>query len=453
MSDTAPEGLFDGVLSRGGVREAVDDRAWLQAMLDVEAAIARAEARAGVVPPAAAEAIERACDAGAFDVGAIGAAAAQGGNPVIPLVLELTRAVGGEEAFHVHRGATSQDVLDTAAMLVASRALEPMLADLAAASDACAELAAAHRATLMAGRTLLQHALPTTFGLKAAGWMDALDRARARLTEVRSSGLAVQFGGAAGTLASLGTDGVAIVGFLADELGLATPDIPWHTDRTRIADLAGALGAAAGVVAKVGGDVVLLAQTEVGEVREGLPGRGGSSTMPQKRNPIAAVSAVACGRQAPGLVSTLLSSMQQEHERAAGAWHAEWRPLSNLLRSTGSAAAWLRDCLDHLEVDAARMRVNLDLTDGLLLAERVSGALAETLGRIAAHETVEAAAGRAVSEGRPFAEVLASTPEVSEHLDAAKIGVLLDPAGYLGSADAFVGRALERHASIGGGSP
>jgi 3-carboxy-cis,cis-muconate cycloisomerase len=422
-------------------------------MLDVEAALARAEARAGLVPTAAAEAITRACDANAFDVAAIGEAAAQGGNPVIPLVRELTQAVGGEAASHVHRGATSQDILDTAAMLVAHRALAPLLADLVASSDACAALAAAHRATLMAGRTLLQHALPTTFGLKAAGWMDGLDRAGVRLTEVRSRGLAVQLGGAAGTLASLGADGVPVVALLADELGLATPDIPWHTDRTRVADLAAALGGAAGAAAKVAGDFVLLAQTEVGEAREGTPGRGGSSTMPQKRNPIAAVSAVACARQAPGLVAILLSSMQQEHERAAGAWHAEWRPFSELLRSTGSAAAWLRDCLEHLEVDAARMRANLELTGGLLMAERVAGTLAPALGRAAAHEAVDAAAGRAISEGRPFAEVLAATPEVSDHLDATRIASLLDPAGYLGSADAFVDRALERHAELSGDVP
>jgi len=418
-------------------------------MLDVEAAIARAESRAGLVSAEVAEAIVRACDADAFDVAAIGSAAADGGNPVIPLVRELTKAVGGEAARHVHQGATSQDVLDTAAMLVVRRALEPLLADLAAAADASAGLADAHRATLIAGRTLLQHALPTTFGLKAAGWMDMLDRARDRLARARSESLAVQFGGAAGTLASLGGDGVSVVALLAEDLGLAAPDIPWHTDRTRIADVAASLGAAAGVAGKIAGDVVLLAQTEVGEVREGTPGRGGSSTMPQKNNPIAAVSAVACARQAPGLVATLLASMQQEHERAAGAWHAEWRPFSELLRSTGSAAAWLRDCLEHLEVFAARMRANLDLTGGMLMAERVSGALAPALGRLAAHETVEAAAAKAFAEGRSFEDVLGSTPEVIDHLDAGRIASLLDPAGYLGSAEAFVDLALKRHTERG----
>ncbi len=436
-------GLFDGVLARGRVREAVGDRAWLQAMLDVEAALARAQARVGLLPAEHAEAITRACRAGAFDLAAIGEAAAASGNPVVPLVRALTAAVPGAAAGAVHSGATSQDVLDSAAMLVAHRALGPLLDDLEAAAAAAAGLADAHRGTVMAGRTLLQQALPITFGLKAAGWLVGLDEAARRLEELRRTRLAVQLGGAAGTLASLGPAGGEVLAALADELGLAEPALPWHTVRTRVAELAGALGTAAGVAGKVARDITLLAQTEVAEVRErGPAGRGGSSTLPHKRNPVAAVAALACAEQAPGLVATLLAAMVQEHERAAGAWHAEWRPLGDLLRTTGSAVAWLRDSLERLEVDPERMRRNLDATGGLLLAERVTTALAPGLGRLAAHDLVREACAEALASRRPLAEVLCDRPEVRDLLDPGEVANLLDPAGYLGSAEAFIDRAL-----------
>ena len=441
-----PDGLFAGVLARGPVREAVSDRAWLQALLDVEAALARAQARCGLIPAADAEAIARACDAGRFDPAALGREAAAAGNPVVPLVRALTAAVPGPASRQVHRGATSQDILDTAAMLVARRALGPLLGDLEAAADAAAGLAAAHRGTLVAGRTLLQQALPVTFGLKAAGWLAGLDEAAARLHHVRRDRLAVQLGGAAGTLASLGPQGTAVLTAFAEELGLAEPVLPWHTVRTRPAELAGALGEAAGVVGKVARDVTLLAQTEVAEVREGGPvGRGGSSTLPHKRNPVAAVAAAACAQQAPGLVATLLAVMAQEHERAAGGWHAEWRPLTDLLTTVGSAAAWLRDCLERLEVDPERMRANLELTGGLLLAERVTTALAPHLGRLRAHDLVARAAAEAAATGKPLAAVLGALPEVRGHLTPQALEELLDPAGYLGSAGAFVDRALAAH--------
>jgi 3-carboxy-cis,cis-muconate cycloisomerase len=445
-SEPPAGGLFDGVLARGRVRAQVDDRAWLQAMLDVEAALARAEAAAGLVPADHAEAVAAACRADRFDPAALGADAAAAGNPVVPLVRALTAAVPEAAAGAVHRGATSQDVLDSAAMLVARRALRPLLEDLDGAAAAAAGLAAAHRATPMAGRTLLQQALPVTFGLKAAGWLVGLDEAAARLHEVRRARLAVQLGGAAGTLAALGDAGLRVLAGLADRLGLAEPVLPWHTVRTRPAELAGALGEAAGAVGKAARDVVLLAQTEVAEVRGGGgPGGGGSSTLPHKRNPVAAVAALACAEQAPGLVATLLAAMVQEHERAAGPWHAEWRPFGDLLRAVGSAAAWLRDCLEHLEVDTARMQANLDRTGGLLLAERLAGALAPALGRLAAHDLVAEASARAVAEARPLGEVLSERPEVRVHLDPAEVEKLLDPAGYLGCADELVERALRAH--------
>jgi len=424
-------GLFDGVLARGGARAAVDDQAWLQAVLDVEAALARAQAAAGLIPAEHADAIGAACRADRYDAAAIGEQATDVGNPAAPLVKALRAQVGGDAAADVHRGATSQDIVDSAAMLVARRALAVVLDDLAGAADAAAHLAAEHRASVMAGRTLLQQAVPVTFGLKAAGWMVALDESTDRLRTVRDTRLAAQLGGAAGTLSALGDPALDVLARFAAELELAEPVLPWHTDRTRIAELAAALGESAGAMAKVGGDVVLLSQTEVGELREGGE-RGGSSTMPHKRNPIAAVCTLAAARQAPGLVASLLAAMEHEHERAAGAWHAEWAPLRALLVAAGSAAAWLRDCLSNLEVDAERMRSNLG---DALLAERVARALAEPLGREQADEAVRAA----LTEGRPLA------PLAREHLGADAAERLLDPATYLGAADALIDRALAAH--------
>jgi 3-carboxy-cis,cis-muconate cycloisomerase len=433
--------LFDGVLARGAVAGAVDDAAWLQAMLDFEAALARAEADAGLFPAAQAEAITRQARAELYDAGEIGAAAAAIGNPAGPLVKALTARVreAGDDAAagQVHRGATSQDVIDTAAVLVARRALTPLLHDLTAAADAAADLARTHRDTPMAGRTLLQQAVPTTFGLTAAGWTTGLDAAAAAL---RAVPLAVQLGGAAGTLASLGDDGVAVLAGVARHLDLQEPALPWHTDRTRIAALAGALGLAAGAVAKAATDVVLLSQTEVGEVRESAV--GGSSTMPHKANPVAAVAARGNAARAPGLVATLLASMDHEHQRAAGAWHAEWAPLRELLVATGSAAAWLRTSLEGLEVDPRRMRENLDATGGLLMAERVATALTTALGRAQAHELIERVTREVSAGGRSFADVLEADEQVRAGLGAGEATRLLDPVGYLGSAPAFVDRVL-----------
>lgn len=358
LAVTAPAGLFDGILARGPVRTAVADRAWLAALIEVEAALARAEAAAGVIPADAAHAIVATCAGIEVDVAQLSAAAAASGNPVVSLVRRLRAAVPDHVAAYVHKGATSQDIQDSAAMLVAHRALQPLLADLRSAADAAATLARQHRDTPISGRTLLQQAVPTTFGLKAAGWMVALDEAIERLSTVRATRLAAQFGGAAGTMAELSGAGPEVARRLAEELGLAEAVLPWHTNRTRPAELAGALGAAAGVVAKVARDITLLAQNEVAEVAEGSP--GDSSAMAHKRNPVAAISAAAGAAQAPGLVATLLAAMAQEHERAAGGWHAEWRPLRELLICTGSAAAWLRDCLEHLDVYPDAMRANLD---------------------------------------------------------------------------------------------
>jgi 3-carboxy-cis,cis-muconate cycloisomerase len=428
VSDGA--GLFGQVLARGRVRVATTDAAWLQAMLDAEAGLARAQAAAGLVAAEHAEAIAAACRAERYDVDALGAQAAAVGNPAAPVVRALRAEVGEPAASDVHRGATSQDIVDSATMLVARRALDALLDDLAGATAAAAQLTDQHRATVMAGRTLLQQAVPITFGLKAGAWLVGLDEAAQRLEAVRRSRLAAQLGGAAGTLSALGDAGIDVLSRFARELGLAEPVLPWHTTRTRIAELASALGEASGAMAKVAGDVVLLAQSEVGEVREGGgDDRGGSSAMPHKHNPVAAISTLAGARQAPGLVANLLACMEHEHERAAGAWHAEWGPLRELLRATGSAAAWLRDCLEHLEVDAARMRANLD---GAMLAERVAGAIG---GADAGDRVRQALAG-----GRSLADV------AREHLSAEEAERVLDPATYLGATDQLIDRALSAHA-------
>jgi 3-carboxy-cis,cis-muconate cycloisomerase len=356
-SESAPAtGLFDEVTGHGPVRAAVADPAWLRHLLAAEVALAAAQAELGIVPATAATAIAAAGAPDRYDLTALGRAAAGPGNPVLPVVEALRAEVGGAAAEFVHFGTTSQDILDTAAMLVARDALELVRAAVVGAAGSAARLAATHRDTPMAGRTLLQHARPVTFGLTAAGWLAGLGTATGLLARARDLP-AVQLGGPVGTLEAYGPAGGELVNRFAAGLGLARPALPWHTDRTRIGQLAGVLGTTAGVVGKVARDVTLLASSEVGEVAEGSPGR--SSAMPHKRNPVAAVSALASAAQAPGLVATLLAAMVQEHQRAAGAWQAEWRPLRELLGTVGSAAQWLAECLAGLVVDERQMGVNL----------------------------------------------------------------------------------------------
>lgn len=445
-SDSAPYGgLLDQLSGDPEVDRELSDAAWLQALLDVEAALVRAQASAGLVAGDAAEVVgpvERACRAEAYDAAGIGRAALATGNPVVPLVRELESRVPEAARPYVHRGATSQDVLDTAVVLLCVRALRPLVARLDAGCDAMAALADAHRATPMAARTLLQQALPTTFGLVTAGWLSAVADARDELS--RTAGrLRLQFGGAAGTLASLGEQGVPLLAALSRELGLPQPVLPWHTDRQRLVAFGSCVAAAVGALGKVATDVALLAQTEVGEVREGAAGgRGGSSTLPHKQNPVSAVLARAAAARAPGLVATLAGCMVQEHQRAAGAWHAEWETLRELLHLAGGAARSVGSTLDGLQVDTERMRANLDRTGGLLLAEAVTARLAPSLGRQAAHDLVQRLARDSVARGSPFREVLVGDTCVREHLGETGIDAALDPGAYLGSADAFVDRVL-----------
>jgi 3-carboxy-cis,cis-muconate cycloisomerase len=438
--------LFRPIFVPDRIREAAGGHAWLQFMLDAEGALAVAQARAGLIPEEAAKTIVSRCDAGLFDPEEIGHQGRAAGNPVPPLVRSLTAAVSDvseDAARYVHKGATSQDITDTAAMLVAKRALDLILAELDGISSACARLAESHRDTIMAGRTLLQQAIPTTFGLKAASWLVSVLETRKKLVEVRSSRLAAQLGGAAGTLASLGDSGISVLEEFARELDLVEPVAPWHTDRTRVAEVGGALSLVAGVLAKISLDVILLSQTEVGEVAEPpAGGRGGSSTLPHKRNPILSVTAAASARRVVDLSRTLQAAMAQEHERAAGAWHSEWEALSDALALTGGAAAAVREVTEGLQVHPERMRENLDATGGLLLAENVTTVAAERLGRLKAHDLVQAVARRAADGERPFREELLGDGEIREVLSEEEIDAALDPAGYLGSAGTFVDRAL-----------
>jgi 3-carboxy-cis,cis-muconate cycloisomerase len=439
--------LFRPIFVPERFSEAVSGRAWIGAMLEAEGALAVAQARAGLIPRQAAQTIVSCCDADRFVPEEIGHKGRAKGNPVPPLVRALTSAVSRvseDAAGHVHKGATSQDIMDTAAMLVCRNALDLVLAEIDGISEACARLADSHRDTMMPGRTLLQQALPTTFGKKAAGWLVSVLEVRTRLREVRESGLAVQLGGAAGTLASLGPAGTQVLGEFARELDLLEPVVPWHTDRVRISDIGGALSLVAGMLGKISQDVILMAQTEVGEVAEPAgEGRGGSSTLPHKRNPILSVTAVANARRVLDLSHTLQAAMVSEHERPAGAWHSEWEALSDALALAGGAAAAVREVTDGLEVYPEKMLKNLNATGGLLLAENVATVAAEHLGRLEAHDLVEEASRRVLESGRPLREELLSEPRLGEVLSEREIDAVLDPARYLGSSGEFVDRALK----------
>jgi 3-carboxy-cis,cis-muconate cycloisomerase len=424
--------------------EATSGRAWLAAMLDVEAALAEAESAAGLVPADAAAAIRVACQAGRLEVEQIGLEAVASANPVVPLVRALKQAVPAEAASYVHLGATSQDILDTALMLIAKRALDLLLGDLEGLAAGCAQLAERHRDTVMPGRTLLQQAVPITFGLKAAGWLLGVTEAAERLVELRSGKLAVQLGGAAGTLASLGDAGLEVAAGLAHRLNLSEAPLPWHSDRSRIAELGSGLAIAAGAAGKIALDIILLAQTEVAEVAEGDP--GGSSAMPHKRNPVAAIEADACARGAAAQATILLASMRAEHERAAGAWQAEWHAAGEAFRLTAGAVARTRAAVEGLVVDAARMRSNLDLAGGLVMSEAALGALAVKLGRERAEEIVRSAAARVAAGSGTLAEVLAEEPTVAAAFSRAELAAALDPSRYLGQAGTLIDRALAIHA-------
>lgn len=425
---------------------ATSEGAWLAAILRVEAALAGAGSHLGLIPHNAAEAISAHCGVEGYDIGQLGREAVRYANPAAPIVNALRDKVGKEAASFVHLGATSQDVLDTAMMLIAQKGLGLVLEDLDRAARAASTLADRHRSTLMAARTLMQQAVPTTFGLKAAGWLSAIVDARVDVARVLGTRLAVQFGGAAGTLASLRARGLEVAQTMAAELGLREPLLPWHTTRVRVVEVANALGLAAGVAGKVALDVLLLAQTEVAEVSEGArAGQGGSSTLPHKHNPVQAIEILAAVRSVNAQIALLQGTMLQEHERAAGAWQAEWPALSETLRSAGGAVGRLADLLSGLEVDADRMRRNLDMTGGLIMAESVVMALSERVDGRTARTLVDRAVSVARSTGRRFVEVLKQDRDVSARLNEGELTEALNPATYLGASAQLIDRALDAY--------
>lgn len=438
--------LLAPLFSSAAMRAICDDAATLQLMLDFEAALARAEAASGVIPPEAATPIARACKADQFDLQALANAAPAAGNLAIPLVKDLTAHVARSDpdaARYVHWGATSQDVIDTATMLTLRVAIDALLADILRAIAGFAALARQHRDTAVVARTWLQHALPMPFGLKLAEYAAALHRSEKRLKALRANGLALQFGGAAGTLAALGDKGLAVAEKLADELDLPLPEAPWHTHRDRIAEAASVFAILAGTCGKIARDVSLMMQTDVGEAFEPSgAGRGGSSTMPHKRNPVASASALAAATMAPQLAATILAAQVQEHERSAGPWHAEWPTLPTLMLVTSGALAAVVDIAEGLEADVTRMRANLDTTHGLIMAEAVTFALAETIGKSAAHHLLETASRTAVAEKKHLRDVLATDSKITVHLDAGRIAKLFDPMSYQGASQAMIDRLL-----------
>jgi len=442
--------LLAPLLSSAAMRGICDDTASLQHMLDFEAALARAEAASGVIPQEAVSPIETACRAELFDLHALADAGPAAGNLAIPLVKALTARVAQADpdaARYVHWGATSQDMIDTATMLTLRAAIDALLSDLSRAIAGFAELARQHRNTAVVARTWLQHALPMPFGLKLAEYAAALHRSAARLKTLRAQGLALQFGGAAGTLAALGEKGLTVADKLAADLHLPLPDAPWHTHRDRIAEAASILAILAGTCGKVARDVSLMMQTDVGEAFEPSgAGRGGSSTMPHKRNPVASASALAAATMAPQLAATIFAAQVHDHERSAGPWHAEWPTLPTLMSVTSGALAAIVDIAEGLEVDAERMRANLDATRGLIMAEAVTFALAETIGKSDAHHLLEAASKTAVAEKKHLRDVLTGDPRVTAHLSADRIAKLFDPLAYQGVSQAMIDRLL---ASLG----
>ncbi|WP_410587160.1 3-carboxy-cis,cis-muconate cycloisomerase [Amycolatopsis sp. lyj-23] len=461
MTVDPDSGLLSPVRAGTPAEASTGDEAWLRAMLDAEAALARAQARLGTVPPEAAEAITAAAGSARIDVVELARGSRATANPVVGLVKALTSAVGElapGAAEYVHRGSTSQDIFDTAMMLVAARTLRPLADDLDATAEALAGLARAHRDTTMAGRTLTAHAVPTTFGLKAAGWRQLVLDAAVRIRRVLDGGLPVSLGGAAGTLAAyveyarladepagrdVGGYVARLTAAFAEETGLAAPVLPWHSVRTPVADLAGALAFTAGALGKLAVDVETLSRTELGEVAEpAADGRGGSSAMPHKRNPVLATLIRSAALQVPVLAAGVTQSMLAEDERSAGVWHAEWQLVRECLRLTGGAAHTAAELARGLTAEPGRMRANLGATHGLIVSERLSAVLAPLLGKAKAKELLGEASRRAVQEDRSLREVLDELPAVTGVLTPAALDELLDPAAYTGAAAALVDRAL-----------
>ncbi|KFK94393.1 MULTISPECIES: 3-carboxy-cis,cis-muconate cycloisomerase [unclassified Serratia (in: enterobacteria)] len=448
--------LLTPLLRPSAINSCFSDAAVLQGMLDFEAALAQAQAAAGVIPYSAAEIITRRCQSALLDAGALATAAAQAGNLAIPLVRQLTALVAEQDpqaARFVHWGATSQDAIDTGLVLQLRNALAQTDGQLSQLIAVLVRQISVHRKTLMVGRTWMQQALPTTLGLKLAGTLDALLRYRQRLAQMLPRVLVLQFGGAAGTLNSLGAKGKAVSTLLAQRLQLTEADTPWHSQRDRLLEVAGWYAGLAGTLGKMARDISLLCQTEIAEVAEPQSaGRGGSSTMPHKRNPVSCTVILAAAMRAPALVSGLYQAMLQEHERGLGGWHAEWESLPELIMLSAGALAASVPLIDGLQVFPERMADNLALTGGLILAEAVTMALGESMGRLNAHRHIEQACQRAQAENLSLLAVLERDEQVLKRLEGKQLAELLDPVNALGSATVFIqqvlARAQEQHQSI-----
>lgn len=427
--------------------------AHVRAMLRFEAALAAAEARVGIIPPDAAGAIADGCRSYPIDAETLFREATRAGTLAIPLVKSLTSHVGAEAGAYVHWGATSQDAIDTAFMLQSQQACGLIESRVVGIAESLAGMAETHRSTPMIGRTLTQQALPITLGLKAARWLAMFSRQLERLQRVRVDAHAVQFGGAAGTLASLGDAGPQVMRELAAELKLPVPDLPWHTERDRVVEIASAVAGVAGSVDKVAGDLLLMAQSEIGEISERAePGKGGSSAMPHKRNPVDLVGASAAARLATESVAGFYTGMQQEHERSPGAWQAEWERIPNLYQYTDYALERLASAFDGLEVHAGRMRGNLDLSGGLIMAESLAMTLARRVGRIEAYRLVDEATRTSIDTGTPLGEICHRVEGIRDILSSDEIDSALDPVSYLGSTDTFIDNALANWRSTRGAS-
>ena len=441
--------LLDPLFCWPALGDIFSDRTSVQRMLDFEAGLARAEAHLGVIPSTAADLIGKKCRAEWIDFPSLSQSAASSGNLAIPLVKQLTALVAqenSEAARYVHWGATSQDAIDTGLVLQLRDALGLIGTELGRLSRFTAEVVSKYRSTPLVARTWMQHALPTTFGFKAAGWLDALNRHQARLSAIRRQNLSLQFGGAVGTLAALNGRGLDVARALAKELHLPLPEIPWHSHRDRIVEVAAALGILTGTLAKIARDISLHAQTELAELSEpAAVGRGGSSTMPHKRNPVTSAVILSAATRIPALVSTMLSAMVQEDERGLGGWHAEWETLPEIVQLSGGALHHLTEILPCLEIDSHKMRDNLDLTKGLIFAEAVSMALAEKIGLPEAHQLLAAASNRARSANVHLRDVLAQDPQIAKYLNSADLDRLFDPQQYLGVADLFIDRVLSQY--------
>lgn len=442
--------LFDALATTKTLSEIFSDQSVLRAMLEFEVALARVEARLKIIPESAATTIASAADSSAFDVSSLSQQASRSGTFVVPFSKALTEIVGrnnANAAGFVHWGATSQDVSDTALVLLLKRAMQVIVADLMRVESATRTLSEEHRNSVMLGRTLMQPATPITFGLKVAGWFGAAHRCRIRLQHACEEAVVLQFGGAAGTLAAFGDLGPQVAQALASELGLNLPDAPWHTHRDRLAALLCACGVLAGCLGKIARDISLMSQSEVSEISEPVSeGRGDSSTMPHKRNPVGCAIALAAATRVPALVSSYLSAMVQEHERGVGGSQAEWPIVVNIVQATGAAVSSLAEVSEGLIVDPVRMQDNLRSTKGTAFAEKAALLLSKKIGKSRAHRLLEAATSKALTQKKSLADVLREIPEAREHLDETALAKLDVPEDYLGAAEWFRKRLLENPA-------